>query len=162
MKFIVVLFLLYPCIGQAQSDKESEAIMKPIYTLFTGMRLGDSAMVHTAFAEGATMASVGKDKAGKVTLKRESSIAGFLKAVGSPHNEPWSEPIWDARIESDGDLAQVWTPYAFYLGKKFNHCGVDAFQLVKKDGVWKIFHLTDTRQTENCKVPKSISDQFKL
>jgi len=161
MKFIVVLFLLCPCMGQAQSDKESEAIMKPINTLFTGMQLGDSAMVHTAFAEGATMASVGKDKSGKVTLKRESSIAGFLKAVGSPHSEPWSEPIWDAHLETDGDLAQVWTRYAFYLGKKFHHCGVDAFQLVKQDGVWKIFHLTDTRQTEDCHVPKSISNQYK-
>jgi len=161
MKFIVLLILLCPCIVLAQSGAESQAIMKPINTLFTGMNLGDSAMVHSAFSEGATMASVGRDKAGKVTLKRESSIAGFLKAVGSPHNEPWSEPIWDPRIEVDGDLAQVWTRYAFYLGKKFNHCGVDAFQLVNQNGDWKIFHLTDTRQLENCNVPKSISNQFK-
>ena len=125
------------------------------------MNLGDSAMVHSAFTADATMASIGKDKAGKVTLRRESSVSGFLKAVGTPHKDPWSEPIWDARIDVDGDFAQVWTPYAFYLGKKFNHCGVDAFHLVKQNGTWKIFHLADTRQTENCNVPRAISDQFK-
>lgn len=161
MKILVLLLTLWSSLVQAQTSAEGLAIMKPITTLFTGMNLGDSAMVHSAFTDHATMASIGKDKAGKVVLKRESSIAGFLKAVGAPHNEPWSEPIWDARIEVDGDLAQVWTHYAFYLGKKFNHCGVDAFQLVKQNGTWKIFHLTDTRQTENCDVPQTVKDQFK-
>jgi len=160
-KLLALLFLPWSGIAQAQPDLEGLAIMKPITTLFTGMNLGDSAMVHRAFAEGATMASIGKDKTGTVVLKREASISGFLKAVGSPHIETWNEPIWDARIEVDGDLAQVWTKYAFYRGKTFSHCGVDAFQLVKQNGVWKIFHLTDTRQKENCDVPTSISDQFK-
>jgi hypothetical protein len=161
MKFIFLIFLLCPCVAHAQPDQEGLAIMKPVTTLFAGMNLGDSTMVHSAFAENATMASIGKDKTAKVVLRRESSISGFLKAVGTPHDEPWSEPIWDTRIEVDGDLAQVWTQYAFYRGKKFSHCGVDAFQLVRQNGVWKIFHLTDTRQTENCNVPASVNDQFK-
>ena len=161
MKLIALLFLCFVGVAQAQTDQEGMAIMKPITTLFKGMNLGDSAIVHSAFTADATMASIGKDKAGKVTLRRESSLSGFLKAVGTPHKEIWSEPIWDARIDVDGDFAQVWTKYAFYRDKKFNHCGVDAFQLVKQNGVWKIFHLADTRQTENCDVPQSISDQFK-
>ncbi len=161
MKILVLLFSLFSCLVHAQHEAEGFAIMAPITTLFTGMNLGDSAMVHRAFTDDATMASIGKDKTGIVTLRRESSVAGFLKAVGSPHQEPWSEPIWDARVEVDGDLAQVWTRYAFYLGKNFKHCGVDAFQLVKQQGTWKIFHLADTRQTVDCNVPQSISDQFK-
>jgi Putative lumazine-binding len=161
MKLITLLFLFVVGVAQAQTDVEGMAIMKPITTLFTGMNLGDSAMVHSAFTADATMASIGKDKVGKVTVRRESSLSGFLKAVGSPHKEPWSEPIWDARIEVDGDFAQVWTQYAFYAGKSFSHCGVDAFQLVKIEGVWKIFHLVDTRRKDDCSIPKSISDQFK-
>lgn len=163
MKFLILVFSLCSCFVQAQVGREGEgsAIMKPITTLFTGMNLGDSALVRSAFTEDVTMASISKDKAGKVVLRNESSISGFLKVVGTPHTEPWSEPIWDVRIEIDGDLAQVWTKYAFYLGKKFRHCGVDAFHLVKQNGEWKIFHLADTRQTENCDVPQSISSQFK-
>lgn len=161
MRMLVLSLSLWSFAAQAQGDEESLAIMKPITTLFKGMNLGDSAMVHSAFTADATMASIGKDKAGNVTLRRESSLSGFLKAVGSPHKEPWSEPIWDAHIESDGDFAQVWTPYAFYAGKNFSHCGVDAFHLIKKEGAWKIFYLVDTRRKEGCNVPKSISDQFK-
>lgn len=161
MKTLALLLSLCSCFAYAQVETEGLAIMKPITTLFTGMNLGDSAMVRSAFTADATMASIGKDKAGKVTLRRESSLSGFLKAVGSPHKEPWSEPIWDARIEVDGDFAQVWTPYAFYAGKNFSHCGVDAFHLIKVDDVWKIFYLVDTRRKEDCNVPKSVSDQFK-
>ena len=159
-KLLLLVFPFWSCVVQAQAD-EGQAIMLPITSLFTSMNLGDSAMVHSAFTADATLASIGKDKTGKVVLRRESSVAGFLKAVGTPHKEPWNEPIWDAHIEVDGGFAQVWTKYAFYAGKKFSHCGVDAFHLVKQNGIWKIFHLADTRQTENCNVPTSISDQFK-
>jgi len=161
IKLVILICSLSAGVAQAQTDSEASAIMKPISTLFTGMNLGDSAIVHSAFSNNASMASIGKDKTGKVVLRRESSISAFLKAVGSPHQEPWSEPIWDTRIEVDGDFAQVWTKYAFYLGKKFSHCGVDAFHLIKQNGDWKIFHLADTRQTENCNIPKSIGSTFK-
>lgn len=161
MKILVSVLMLWSYVAQAQMDKEGLAIMKPINALFTGMNLGDSAMVRSAFTADATMASIGKDKAGSVTLRKESSLTGFLKAVGSPHKEPWSEPIWDARMEVDGDFAQVWTQYAFYSGKNFSHCGVDAFQLIKIEGNWKIFHLADTRRKEGCNVPEAISHKFK-
>jgi hypothetical protein len=160
MKALVLLLLFCSSFVQAQTDPEELAIMKPITTLFRGMNLGDSAMVHKAFTEDATMASISK-KEGNMVVRKEPSIAGFLKAVGTPHKEPWSEPIWDARIEVDGDFAQVWAPYALYVGKSFIHCGVDAFHLIKQNDEWKIFHLADTRRKEGCQVPKAISDQFK-
>lgn len=160
MKGLVVLAVFCSSFVQAQTDPEGLAIMKPITTLFTGMNLGDSAMVRKAFTGDATMASI-SNKEGNMVVRREASIAGFLKAVGSPHKEPWSEPIWDARVEVDGDFAQVWTSYAFYVGKNFSHCGVDVFQLIKQNGEWKIFYLADTRRKEGCQVPKTISDQFK-
>jgi hypothetical protein len=157
--FVFAVMLSFP--SNAQQDTEHTAIMQPIVRLFKGMNLGDSAMVRSAFAKEVTMVTVSKDKAGNQVVRRESSLAGFLKAVGTPHSEPWSEPIWDANIEVDGTFAQVWTRYAFYVGKKFSHCGVDAFQLVKYENDWKIIHLADTRQTIGCEIPASISDQFK-
>lgn len=148
-------------VGQAQTQSEEQAIMEPITRLFTGMNKGDSALVHSAFAKDITMATVTKDKAGNVVVRRENSIAGFLKAIATPRTEPLSEPIWNTKVEVDGNFAQVWTDYAFYIGKKFSHCGVDAFQLVNNGSGWKIIHLADTRRTVDCKVPAAISDQFK-
>ncbi|GHN01533.1 hypothetical protein WSM22_30220 [Cytophagales bacterium WSM2-2] len=146
----------------AQSSPENEAIMKPVKQLFEGMQKGDSALLHSAFTKQVTMATIGTDKNGKQFLRRESSLKDFLTAVGTPHPEVWNEMIWDEKIQIDGNFAQVWTSYAFYVGKKFSHCGVDAFHLVKEEsGSWKIFHLADTRQSTGCKIPAKISDQFK-
>lgn len=62
---------------QAQSQPNEQAVMEPIVRLFTGMNKGDSAMVHSAFAKEITMATVTKDKAGNVVVRRENSLAGF-------------------------------------------------------------------------------------
>lgn len=126
------------------------------------MQKGDSAMLRKAFANRVTMATIRKDKAGKLIFTRESSLDGFAKAVGTPHTEAYNEMIWSEKVEIDGNFAQAWMSYAFYIGKEFSHCGVDAFHLTKgDDGNWKIFHLADTRQKEGCHVPQKISDQFK-
>ncbi len=154
---LIILFSGQAC---PQASPESDAIMAPINALFKGMHEGDSALVHSAFMNEVTFLSVFTGKNGKPVLRPEQ-LDAFLKAVGTAHPETWNEPIWDVNIQVDGNFAQVWAKYAFYLGKKFNHCGVDAFHLFKgEQGHWKIFHLADTRQREGCEVPTSVSDQF--
>ena len=155
--FLVLIFAT----SHAQSKAELDAAMVPVKMLFEGMKKGDSSLVRNAFSKSVTMATLGTDKSGSPFIKHESSINDFLKAIGTPHAETYNEMIWDEKILIDGNFAQVWTSYAFYLGKKFNHCGVDAFHLVKNaSGDWKIFHLADTRQKEGCKVPEKITKQF--
>jgi hypothetical protein len=163
MKRTTVFLFLILAFGttHAQSKAELDAVMLPVKMLFEGMQKGDSTLVRNAFSKSVTMATIGTDKNGSPFIKHESSINDFLKAIGTPHTEAYNEMIWDEKILIDGNFAQVWTSYAFYLGKKFNHCGVDAFHLVKNvAGDWKIFHLADTRQKEGCKVPDKISKQF--
>ncbi|MBS1506572.1 MAG: nuclear transport factor 2 family protein [Bacteroidetes bacterium] len=152
----LAIFLTAITAGVAQSAAEKEAIMKPVTLLFAAMQKGDSAMLRKAFASDVTMATIGRDKNGKTFIQHESSIKDFQKAIGTPHAETYNEMIWGEKILVDGDFAQVWTSYAFYLGKKFSHCGVDAFNLVRENGEWKIFHLADTRQREGCSVPDHI------
>lgn len=158
--FLAAGLLLVSILTMAQ-HLQNAAVMKPIDQLFMGMKLGDSALVHAAFTKKVSMATVAM-KEGKPFISHESTLEGFLKAVGTPHAEVWNEVIWDTQIQIDGNMAQAWAPYAFYVGKKFSHCGVDAFQLYKgNDGEWKIFHLADTRQKEGCNIPNKISEQFK-
>jgi len=157
---VSVFLILISATNQAQSTAEKEAVMMPIKLLFEGMQKGDSALVRSAFSKTVTMASIGTNKNGSPIIEYES-INDFLKVVGTPHAEAYNEMIWDEKILIDGGFAQVWTDYAFYLGKKFSHCGVDAFHLVKNSsGEWKIFHLADTRRKETCNVPLKISKQF--
>lgn len=165
MRKTLVLLLFTSLVAlhtNAQDATEQAAIMKPIEMLFTGMNKADSALVHRAFVDEATMATIAKDKDGKLRMVYENSLDGLLKAMGTPRPEPLSEPIWDVKMNVDGNFATVWAQYALYIGKRFNHCGVDAFNLVKgDDGQWRIFHLADTRRKDNCNVPASVSDKYK-
>jgi hypothetical protein len=163
MKKYITLFFVFSvtCMSFSQSKDETLAVQKTIDLLFAGMSKGDSAMVHSAFAEVVSMATISMDKNGQPSIRNESSIGGFLKAVGTPHEFPFNEPIWNLKINIDGNFAQAWTNYAFYLGKKFSHCGVDAFHLFKgADGKWRIFQLADTRQKEGCQIPKEIAGKY--
>jgi hypothetical protein len=145
----------------SQTGAEKEAVMAPIRQLFEGMKQGDSARVHGAFVENATLMSVMSDKNGHPLLRPEA-MEKFFDAIGTAHAEIWNEMIWDVQVKVDARFAQAWANYAFYADKKFSHCGVDAFHLFKGyDGHWRIFHLADTRRMEGCTVPPSIQDQFK-
>ena len=149
-------------VAYSQTAQDNKAILEPINNLFKGMNLGDSALVRSAFSATPTMATVFKNKEGVMSLRQEGKLSDFLNAVGTPHEEKWSEPIWEPKIQMDGNFAQVWTKYAFYRGKTFSHCGVDTFQLFKgEDGKWKIFHIADTRSTDGCNVPATIANQYK-
>jgi hypothetical protein len=162
LNLILLLLFAYAGIAVGQSSKDEAAVEEVIRKLFKGMELGDSAMVHSTFYSDITMATVYKDKTNAPRIRRESSLNEFLKAVGTPHTEVWYEEIWNVKTQIDGDFAQAWCDYAFYAGKNFSHCGIDAFHFFRtKDGSWKIFHLADTRRKEGCNIPKEIQDRRK-
>lgn len=164
MKVHIILFLFVLghfngfCQGQ---PSEEQAITAVIEKLFKGMQKGDSAMVRLAFARELTMATVLRDNNGNAVLHRENSMDDFLKAVGTPHKEVWYEEFWNMKINIDGDFAQAWCDYAFYIDHTFSHCGIDAFHLHKGKEGWKIFHLADTRRKEGCIIPSHIKAKHK-
>lgn len=150
-----LMMLLYHN-SQAQTAPDETAIREVINSLFKGMELGDSAMVRKAFTRSPAMATVFRNQQNEPVLRQENSLDAFLKAVGTPHKDTWYEEIWNLKIRQDGDLAQAWCDYAFYVGKNFSHCGVDAFHLHKSKDGWKIVHLADTRRKTGCEVPEEI------
>ena len=145
----------------AQQTDEKITIMEVITRLFKGMEKGDSAMVHSAFASDVTFATIFRDAKNEQHLRREDSSEDFLKDIGTSHKITWYEEAWDVTIQVDGDFAQAWCNYAFYLDNTFSHCGVDAFQFYRETLGWKIFQLVDTRRTSGCIVPASIQDKHK-
>ena len=154
---LVVSALLSPPLKAQTSDEA--AVKDVIIRLFTGMEKGDSAMVHSTFAKEVSLLTVFRDKNNNPKLRRETSIDEFLKAVGTPHPEIWYEEVWNIDIKVDGDFAQGWCDYAFYIGDKFSHCGIDAFQLFRGRDGWKIVHLADTRRGAPCDIPKDVQQK---
>ena len=133
--------------GSAQSDEA--AIQQTILSMFEGMRTSDTALIRASFSPGAIMQTIGKTREGQ-TRVRTDAVDSFIVSIGRPHKEIYDERIVFETIRIDGDMAFAWTPYKFYLGEKFLHCGVNSFLLVKLDGKWKIQYIIDTRRRENC------------
>jgi hypothetical protein len=142
-----LLLLLTPAAAFAQTSAAETAVRQTITTFFDGMRRGDSTLVRGTLAPGAVLQSI-NPKTGQVGVE---SINGFLKAVGTPHNEVYDERITFEQVLIDAALASVWTPYQFYVGSKFSHCGYNSFQLVKLAAGWRIVHIIDTRRKDGCK-----------
>lgn len=153
--FVSLILLIIPTFIFAQNKidiKEHDKVEQLIHKLFDGMREGDSAKVASVFKKEANMYSSFTNEKGEKLIKK-GSLASFLKAIGTPHDQIWDEKVWNTKIEIDGGIAQVWTDYAFYIGTEFSHCGVDAFHLIKeREKGWKIIHLMDTRRKENCEI----------
>ncbi|WP_291724051.1 nuclear transport factor 2 family protein [Bernardetia sp.] len=152
LSFIFVVFLGSTVIAQSPIDSLSETdkeVILPIEQLFEGMLKGDSSLIRQAFYENANLKTVIKDKNDNIVL-RVDSLENLLNAVATPHEKPYREKILSYEIKTDENLAQVWTPYKFYVGETFSHCGANAFHLIKTKEGWKIISITDTRHREGC------------
>jgi len=144
---LMAFFLLINSSAFAQSDEEG--VKAVVNALFEGMKKGDTALLRSAFAPGGVLQTVIKNREGEVKVMTEP-LDSFVVAVGRPHTEVYDERIRFETVKIDGDLAIAWTPYKFFIGEKFSHCGVNSFQLVKLKGQWKIQYIIDTRRRAGC------------
>lgn len=128
--------------------------MDIINNVFVAMRSNDSTLLKSCFISKPNTFTAYVTDEGESKLVR-GDFQKFVNAIGQPKEQTWNEPIWNEKVEIDGNLASVWVEYAFYVDNQFSHCGVDAFHLIKENEAWKIFHLVDTRRKENCKIPEN-------
>lgn len=134
--------------GTTPAD-EKAAVLAAVRGLFDAMRRGDSAAVRAAFVPNPQLSTmvVGRDGTPRLDT---GNLDAFVKAVGTPHAEVWDERTHGEEVRVDGTMAVAWTPYDFYAGSTFSHCGVDAFVLAKQPTGWKIVSLADTRRKAGC------------
>jgi hypothetical protein len=123
-------------------------VIDVVQRLFDAMRAGDSAAARALFEPGTRLRSVANNQG--VPTVSEDSLGMFLRAIGTPHPQVYDERIANERVLIDGPYAVAWVDYTFYRGDQKSHCGVDAFQMVRRPAGWRIFGLTDTRRRENC------------
>ncbi len=117
--------------------------------LFAAMKSADANTLQACFADSAILQTI-LIKEGKSVVETEA-VKGFASSIGKVSKGDADEQIVFDVVKVDGDLAIVWTPYKFYWKGTFSHCGVNSFQLVRINGVWKIQYLIDTRRKEDCK-----------
>ncbi|MEP0367006.1 MAG: nuclear transport factor 2 family protein [Cyclobacteriaceae bacterium] len=151
MKTLFFSILILFTFGLSAQNTEAD-ILQVAKQLFVAMETNDSTLAASLFVEDAQLHTVFKNKDGKTQLANMPA-SKLVSAFAKPKDQTWREPIWNEKIHIDGDFATLWVDYAFYVDDTFMHCGVDAFQMIRKEGKWKIFSITDTRRKEGCEVP---------
>ena len=129
---------------------DAQGPLAAVERMFEGMRTADSAMVRSVFAPGARFAMV--DTRSTPMAIRFDTVGGWIAAIATS-NRRWDEQIYDVQVRVDGNIAQVWAPYTFYLDKQVRHCGVNAIDLLRDGEGWKVTQLADTRRREDCPDP---------
>ena len=147
LAFVITLLAVAPLTAQTP---EAE-VRATVDRLFDAMRRADGGAAAELFHPEARLQSV--SALSGETRVTSDAIAGFVQAVGTPRTEVWDERIWNVEIRVDDDLATAWMNYAFYVDDQFSHCGVNAFQLARVAGEWRILQIVDTRRRTECDLP---------
>lgn len=145
------LFTLLVTTSYAQDSFSEENAKQIIDTFFEGFHEGDTLKMRSVMADNIILQTAFMDTQGNNRIS-EGSPQNLLNAIaGRSADQKWDERLLAYKVQIDGNLAQVWTPYEFWLNDAFSHCGANAFTLAKTDAGWKIIHLIDSRRRASCK-----------
>ncbi|NOT52100.1 MAG: nuclear transport factor 2 family protein [Chitinophagaceae bacterium] len=145
--FLILLTMIASATTNAQTAEDS--VKAVINTMFTAMKNADGVSLKSTFSDSIVFQTIGRNKEGAMVVKNESA-AGFIEQISKATPGSLDERITFDVLKIDGPLAIAWTPYSFYLNDKFSHCGVNSFQLVRFNGIWKIQYIIDTRRRQGC------------
>jgi len=126
---------------------EDEAILKVVDTFLLALGNGDRELQKTVeYSDGVLAISrFTKDAPGTVRRMPASQLQ-----QPTPDHDPFVEVYWEPVVQLRGPFAQVWAPYELRNNGEVVHCGIDAFQLVKDQGAWKIQASMSTIEPDAC------------
>lgn len=134
----------------SQNSFSEEEAKKLIDTFFEGFHKRDTLLIKSVMVENLPNQTVFTTKEGSPKVI-EGNMTEFLKAIANrPADQIWEEKLLDYKVQIDGNLAHVWTPYEFWFNGTFSHCGANAFTLANTETGWKIVYLIDSRRREGC------------
>lgn len=138
--FLVSFFLFFT--GMFSQEKE---IQKAIDDFFVGLNSKDTTTISKQCFKDVIVQTIIKSKQGN-QLKTENFNDLLISIATIPSHVKIEEKLLSYKIEFDGNLAHVWTPYEFYVDGNLSHKGANSFTLFKEDLNWKIIHIIDTRR----------------
>lgn len=118
-----------------------------VEVLFQAMKAGDAdAMAALMHPEVRLMSTQIRDGVPTVQM---FPVEAWLTSVRNSPRE-LDERLHGMEVRSEDAVASVWTRYDLYVDGVVNHCGIDAFHLVKTESGWRILEVVDTHRTEGC------------
>lgn len=125
---------------------EEQAVLASVNALLASFSAGDSAaMLRWVYPDGRVTATGMRASGSGI---RQQNWAEFARRIKP--DATFQETISDPAIEIDGDAAMVWAPFVVRVGGKVSNCGVDHFDLIRENGVWKVMNLTFSSRVTGC------------
>ncbi len=150
MKKALVFVFAMSSLALWSQNNEQEAVQLAIEKFFEGFHQQDTLALQNSVSDAIVLQTISTDSLGS-TVVRSESFNKFAQSIASiPKTMKFEEKLKSFSIQIDGNMANAWTPYEFWLRDEFHHCGVNSFQLVKYGEDWKIVYLIDTRRKEGC------------
>ena len=143
---IFTLAVSIPAFAQKADDsKDALAVITKLFEMMAAHKPAEIVALHTPEAQ---LIAIMKNKEGK-TINRALKAEDFSKNFAEKKAEIL-EDMYAPKVEVDGNFAQVWGRYVFFINGKISHCGVNAFHLVRTDAGWKISGASSTMEPQNC------------
>lgn len=131
----------------ADRSAEERAVLAVIDTTFQAMAAKDSARF-VAMADSGARLVLTRQQNG-VTVARVIPVDVFAGSIARATNA-LEERVFNPEVRIEDGLATVWVDYDFYVDGRLDHCGKDAFQLVRRQQGWRIVNIADTQRREGC------------
>lgn len=142
MRKVLFAFML---LGTQLMTAQEADIKKSIQVFFDGLQTGDTLKIQSVCSKAMALHTIAESaKGAKFTAETLKEFYGSVASI--PKDLKIEERLLSYKIQVDGSMAHVWTPYEFYVNGKMTHSGVNSFQLFKDNGTWKIVYIIDTRR----------------
>ena len=124
------------------------AVLAPVNAIFGALAARDGALIRPHVDTSGKITAVELVPGGE-PLSSSPTWEQFIGGL-TPGPERLEEVMVDPLIAIDGDIAMVWGEYVFRVDGQISHCGVDHFDLIRREGAWKIVNLTWTTRQTGC------------
>ncbi|MGA0447444.1 MAG: hypothetical protein ACO3M2_11620 [Pseudohongiellaceae bacterium] len=132
----------------AAQSAEEQAVQNTVNQFFQALAERDRALLASITLPGSLNISTSVSNRGAAEI-RIQNYKQLLDNLGG-EGPALLERVWNPTILIRRDIATFWAPYDFHVNGVFSHCGIDSFQLIKRQEKWFLTNLSWTVERENC------------
>lgn len=145
--FLALALGLFATPAATQGQADERQVRALIERMFEALRQQDTATMRATFHPGFRLA-ITANRDGQPVV-RHTDADRFLASIASATSK-LDEQISNVEVRVRDNVATVWNDYVFFVDGVADHCGIDAFLLVRETDGWKILQVADTQRREGC------------
>ncbi|HEX2608318.1 MAG TPA: hypothetical protein VHK91_13105 [Flavisolibacter sp.] len=166
MRLLLVAFSCWAAmLASAQNNTATTAIDSVISRLYSRLSIaaGDSLHFHplaALFDSGATLSPAFMPK--EVRWSVEAYVTGSNQNLRTQQIQTWQERELHAQTDVFGTIAQRFSTYEIRFttaGKEVIRRGINAIQLVQRNGSWRVHSIIWDREREGLSLPDSLKQR---